>query len=347
MGRRVHDRRALGRRRRRLRAHRDRRVVDRSAATASATSPSTWPRRAWPGGACASTARRATARCPTAPTTRSITSAEIIRRLVAFRPRAQPRRPVDGPHRLDGPARRPAGPRSPTRPASPTRWPALPTEYARAAHACSHTTISPNVIHGGQKTNTIPDVIDIDVDIRTVPGDTREVVDGYYAEILGELADRVEISPIQEFESTRSPIGNPLWDALRDPHPGRLPRRRPRARASSPVAPTPASTAPRVPIAYGTALFSPADDDGDVRHPVPRQRRARRRRVARAVDRVLARHRQGDRAAERPRRRPVSRLTARRPTPDPFAVDELGRRHEPGPCGDAGRCVVLRDGCRR
>ena len=71
------------------------------------------------------------------------------------------------------------------------------------------------MIHGGQKTNTIPDVIDIDVDMRTVPGDTKEVVDGYLAEVLGELAPRVEISPIQEYESTRSPMDNPLWDALR------------------------------------------------------------------------------------------------------------------------------------
>lgn len=90
----------------------------------------------------------------------------------------------------------------------------LPTGFARVAHACSHTTISPNVIHGGQKTNTIPDVIDIDVDMRTVPGDTREVVDGYLAEVLGELADRVEVSPIQEFDATRSPIDNPLWEAV-------------------------------------------------------------------------------------------------------------------------------------
>jgi acetylornithine deacetylase/succinyl-diaminopimelate desuccinylase-like protein len=91
----------------------------------------------------------------------------------------------------------------------------LPPAYARLAHACTHTTISPNVIHGGQKTNTIPDVIDIEVDMRTVPGDTSEVVDGYLAEALGELADRVEISPLQECDATRSDIGNPLWDALR------------------------------------------------------------------------------------------------------------------------------------
>ena len=71
------------------------------------------------------------------------------------------------------------------------------------------------MIHGGQKTNTIPDVIDIDVDIRTVPGDTKEVVDGYLAEALGELAERVEISSLQEGEATRLPIDNPLWEALR------------------------------------------------------------------------------------------------------------------------------------
>ena len=90
----------------------------------------------------------------------------------------------------------------------------LPTTYARVAHACSHTTISPNVIHGGQKTNTIPDVIDIDVDMRTVPGDTKEVVDKYLAEALGELADRVEVSTLQEADATRSPMDNPLWDTV-------------------------------------------------------------------------------------------------------------------------------------
>jgi acetylornithine deacetylase/succinyl-diaminopimelate desuccinylase-like protein len=90
----------------------------------------------------------------------------------------------------------------------------LPRPYARVAHACSHTTISPNVIHGGQKTNTIPDVIDIDVDMRTVPGDTKETVDRYLAEALGDLADRVEVSSLQEADATRSPVDNPLWEAV-------------------------------------------------------------------------------------------------------------------------------------
>jgi acetylornithine deacetylase/succinyl-diaminopimelate desuccinylase-like protein len=90
----------------------------------------------------------------------------------------------------------------------------LPREYARVAYSCSHTSISPNVIHGGQKTNTIPDVIDIDVDIRTVPGDTSEVVDRYLADALGDLAERVEVSPLDSPDSTRSPTDNPLWDAV-------------------------------------------------------------------------------------------------------------------------------------
>jgi acetylornithine deacetylase/succinyl-diaminopimelate desuccinylase-like protein len=90
----------------------------------------------------------------------------------------------------------------------------LPGGLARIAHACSHTTISPNVIHGGQKTNTIPDIVDIDVDIRTVPGDTQDVVDEYLREALGPLADRVDSTSLQAGEATRSPVGNPLWDAI-------------------------------------------------------------------------------------------------------------------------------------
>jgi acetylornithine deacetylase/succinyl-diaminopimelate desuccinylase-like protein len=87
----------------------------------------------------------------------------------------------------------------------------LGTASGRLAHSCSHTTISPNVVHGGQKTNTIPDVVDLDVDIRTVPGDTIDTARQYVAEALGELADRVEIEVLQHSESTRSQTDNELW----------------------------------------------------------------------------------------------------------------------------------------
>ena len=143
-----------------------------------------------------------------------ITAAEIVRRLAAFRTRPN----LDDlweaqVNRLDLPAELREALLDPDRVLDAIAT--MPPAAARIAHACSHTTISPNVIHGGQKTNTIPDVIDIDVDMRTVPGDSAEVVDGYLAEALGDLADRVEISELQSGDATRSAIGNPLWDALR------------------------------------------------------------------------------------------------------------------------------------
>ena len=58
----------------------------------------------------------------------------------------------------------------------------------------THTTFSPNVAHGGQKTNIIPDVVDLEVDIRTVPGTTREPTSRRTShEALGELAHHVEV----------------------------------------------------------------------------------------------------------------------------------------------------------
>ena len=90
----------------------------------------------------------------------------------------------------------------------------LPVPVARACHALTHTTISPNVGHGGQKTNVIPDTVDIDVDIRTVPGVTSDDVDGLLADALGDLADQVESTTLQSGEATQSAIDNPLWDVL-------------------------------------------------------------------------------------------------------------------------------------
>ncbi len=90
----------------------------------------------------------------------------------------------------------------------------LPPQLAANAHACSHTTFSPNVVHGGVKTNVIPDKVAIDVDIRTLPGETRDDVNQHLRNALGELFDRVELEVIHEDPSTASPTDNRLWDAL-------------------------------------------------------------------------------------------------------------------------------------
>jgi acetylornithine deacetylase/succinyl-diaminopimelate desuccinylase-like protein len=90
----------------------------------------------------------------------------------------------------------------------------LPTPVARSCHALTHTTISPNIGHGGDKTNMIPDTVDIDVDIRTVPGTTRADVDAMLADALGDLAPHVEMTMLQEGEPSQSPTDNRLWDTV-------------------------------------------------------------------------------------------------------------------------------------
>ena len=92
----------------------------------------------------------------------------------------------------------------------------LPTPVARTCHAQTHTTFSPNVVHGGQKTNIIPDTVDIEVDIRTVPGTTQDDVIEHLRDALGDLMDHVEFGGIQLGDPSSSPFGdaNPLWTAV-------------------------------------------------------------------------------------------------------------------------------------
>jgi acetylornithine deacetylase/succinyl-diaminopimelate desuccinylase-like protein len=87
---------------------------------------------------------------------------------------------------------------------------------AREAHACTHTTFSPNIAHGGTKVNVIPDRVDLDVDIRTLPGIEPHEVDAMIRDALGELADRVTIEPSnRRREGTISPVDTPLIAAIR------------------------------------------------------------------------------------------------------------------------------------
>ncbi len=127
---------------------------------------------------------------------------------------------------------------------------------AMMLHACSHTTFSPNVVHGGVKSNVIPDTVELDVDIRALPGVSGDEVDAALREAVGDLADRVQISRLIDDQSTASTFDNPMWDVL-----GR------RAQVAYPGA----TLLPQLEIgatdsrffrakgtvAYGTGLFSP------------------------------------------------------------------------------------------
>jgi acetylornithine deacetylase/succinyl-diaminopimelate desuccinylase-like protein len=90
----------------------------------------------------------------------------------------------------------------------------LPVSMARQFHACTHTTFAPTVAHGGVKTNVIPDQVDLQVDIRTLPGETLPDVQAMLREALGDLADRVEMIQSHDDPSTASPADTPLWDSL-------------------------------------------------------------------------------------------------------------------------------------
>jgi acetylornithine deacetylase/succinyl-diaminopimelate desuccinylase-like protein len=91
---------------------------------------------------------------------------------------------------------------------------ALPDGVARQFHACTHTTMAPTVVHGGVKTNVIPDSVDLEIDIRTLPGQTGADVHRLLDEALGDLAGEVEVVQAFDDGSTESPVETPLWDTL-------------------------------------------------------------------------------------------------------------------------------------
>jgi acetylornithine deacetylase/succinyl-diaminopimelate desuccinylase-like protein len=142
-----------------------------------------------------------------------VTAAEIVRRLSQYRPQAR----IDDVWRqtvaaMDLSAEVKAGLVDPTQ-----IWATLetlPPVLAKRCHAHTHTTFSPNVVHGGQKTNIIPDLVELEVDIRTVPGTTQDEVDAHLHEALGELAHRVEIGRLHGSDATESPAPTALWDAI-------------------------------------------------------------------------------------------------------------------------------------
>jgi acetylornithine deacetylase/succinyl-diaminopimelate desuccinylase-like protein len=141
--------------------------------------------------------------------------------------------------------------------------PALATHL----HACTHTTFSPNMLtagpHGRMKTNVIPDVVEIDVDVRTLPGEDGDAVADHLRRALGpELADRVEVTVLMNDRSSISRVDTPLWDALQRAVAVPFPAARLTPQMSV------GFTDSRVfrelgSVAYGAGLFSPTVDPAD------------------------------------------------------------------------------------
>lgn len=105
------------------------------------------------------------------------------------------------PDRVDGEIERLAG--------EDVRW-------ASYVHACTHLTVSPNMVDAGVKANVVPDQAEAQVDIRALPGMDRDDVDQHLRKALGAAADQVEVVPVADHVANWSPRANPLWEAVVD-----------------------------------------------------------------------------------------------------------------------------------
>src|SRR3954451_24863291 len=142
----------------------------------------------------------------------------------------------------------------------------LPNRGAqRFLHACTHTTFSPNVVgtKGQPKTNVIPDIVDLDIDIRTMPGEHTDDVTAHLREALGDdLFERVDVDVLMDDPASISRTDTPLWDALQRAVNVPFPDARLNPQFSV------GFTDSRVfrelgAISYGAGLFSPTLDPGE------------------------------------------------------------------------------------
>src|SRR5437764_14436473 len=85
----------------------------------------------------------------------------------------------------------------------------LPLGMVRQFHACTHTTMAPTIVHGGSKLNVIPDTVDLELDVRTLPGQEIDEVYRMLEEAIGDVAPHVEIVHAHDDPSTASPTHTP------------------------------------------------------------------------------------------------------------------------------------------
>ena len=143
-----------------------------------------------------------------------VTAAEVIRRLSQYRPATQVpdvwRSFVEA-MELDPALREalldPAGIAQICEEATDVSW-------AQFVHASTHTSVAPTMLRAGTKQNVIPDRSTLQLDIRTLPGQTAEEVQAMLDEALGDLAGSVEVVVGTHDPSTASPLQTPLWDTL-------------------------------------------------------------------------------------------------------------------------------------
>ncbi len=83
---------------------------------------------------------------------------------------------------------------------------------ARSLGALLTNTASPTVVRAGNKTNVIPGVAEVEIDGRTLPGQST---DDFLRELRAVLGDDVELEVMKEAPPTvTEPIASPLYDVI-------------------------------------------------------------------------------------------------------------------------------------
>lgn len=87
-------------------------------------------------------------------------------------------------------------------------------ELAAFGDAISHLTISPTVLRAGQPINVLPSSASLELDIRTLPGQSDDDVDALLQAAVEPLGFEVGIERLICEEASVSPTGHPLYEAI-------------------------------------------------------------------------------------------------------------------------------------
>ena len=85
---------------------------------------------------------------------------------------------------------------------------------AKFLHTAAYTSVSPNVIRGGDKVNVIPDRAYCDLDIRLLPGQTDDDIIGVISREAARMGIDAEIKKLEFFPSNVSEEDTPLMRAV-------------------------------------------------------------------------------------------------------------------------------------
>ena len=89
-------------------------------------------------------------------------------------------------------------------------------DLAAYTHAVSHMTVAQTVVRAGGPINVLPSSGELELDIRTLPGQSDDDVDRAITEVLGELAEHVTIERLLSEPATASSIDTKLYRAIEE-----------------------------------------------------------------------------------------------------------------------------------